>query len=428
MPLRQRREEAEVSEDFYAILGVDRGASQAEIKKAYRVLARKYHPDKNPGDTEAETRFKDAAEAYRVLGDEDLRAQYDQHGTTAPAMPPGFGSEGFEGEAQSNEPNDVFDELFGGRGREQRSHHQGRARRPRGSGPTRPAERSTGAQRHRSQPRSAPRAQRSEGGRRFGSERGSDLRYTLDLEFEDAAMGTEERIIVPRQERCETCGGTGASPGSAPLRCNHCNGTGTVRMQQGFFDVADRCTVCSGTGKLVPQNCVGCGGGGVVEVDRSIPVQVPPGVDSGTRLKIGGEGAPGANGGPPGDLYVVIQVKPHPIFERENDDILTEVPITIAQASLGTQIEVPTLEGVVRMRIPPGSQPGRVFRLKGKGFPSLDGRRRGDQRVRVVIETPTYLSGEQRELLERFAELEARVADSFPRVQEYRSLMRSLYR
>lgn len=379
------------------VLGVARDADQAEIKKAYRELARRYHPDKNPGDAEAESRFKDAAEAYRVLGDSELRAQYDA--ASAPQRP-----------ARSQENSgDLFDEIFGTRAQRFKKQRE-QTRGPQG---TKPME---------SDPRVAARTRVRSG----PAERGFDLRYTLDLEFIDAALGSEKRISVPRSERCDSCAGTGARSGSAPLLCTSCGGSGTVQVQQGFFDVSNTCPKCQGAGKIIPQNCATCRGTGTQAGERPLTVKVPAGVDSGTRLKLVGEGDPGPNGGPPGDLFVVVNIRPHPLFKREEDDVVTDVPVSFSQAALGSELEVPTLEGKVRMKIPAGSQTGRVFRLKGKGIQSLSGKGRGDQRVRIVVETPPELTDEQRELFEALRETEEE-SDGASLVGDYKSLLRDLY-
>ncbi len=370
-----------MSDNFYTILGVAKDATQDEIKRAYRGLARQYHPDKNPGNAEAENKFKEAAEAYRVLGDADLRAQYDRAESKAARA--------------AEEAGDVFNDIFGSNRKKAKDRVRNEV---------------------------APEPKRRPG--RY-QERGDDFRYELELEFEEAALGTEKVISVPQEERCQRCGGTGAEQGTVPTICHRCSGSGTVKEQQGFFDVSSRCPDCGGSGKLIPENCRECGGRGLVESDRTISVLVPSGVSSGTRLKIRGEGGRGSGGGPPGDLIVVVDVKPHPLFEREEEDVVTEVPITLSTALLGGHIEVPTLEGKVRMRIPPGSQSGRVFRLKGKGFPSLEGRGRGDQRVRVVVEMPTYITQGQKALIEEFQSLEE--PDAQPKVRDFQRSLDDLY-
>jgi molecular chaperone DnaJ len=354
----------EVPDDFYAVLGVSPRASTEEIKKAYREQARKFHPDKNPGDAEAERLFKAAAEAWRVLGDADLRAQYDaaRRGGAEPA------------------PGDLFSEIFGAKPRA--------TDRPREARPPPKAD-------------SAPKKSAAR-----PKERGEDLRYTVELDLEDLARGVSRQIAVPQRGRCRTCGGTGAQPGSGAVRCDVCAGMGEVRQQQGFFTASKTCPRCGGSGQVVVDLCADCEGSGEVRTKRTLTVDIPAGVPAGTRLRLAGEGEVGAGGGPAGDLYVVVELKPHPFFELEGDDVICEVPIRFVDAALGATIEVPTLEGRVRMRVPAGSQSGRVFRLKGKGMPSPDGRARGDQRVRVVIEVPEQITPEQRQILERYADLE----------------------
>ena len=345
--------------DYYDVLGVSRDADASAVKTAYRKLAHQYHPDKNPGDKAAEERFKEASEAYEVLSDPDKRARYDRYGHVNGGVP-GPGDFPFGG---AGTINDIFGDLFGemfGQGR--------RAGRPR--------------------------------------TRGADLRYHLEIAFEEAAFGTTARITIPRPRVCETCRGNGAKPGTAPRTCPTCGGAGEIRLTQGFFSIARTCHHCGGAGKVVAEKCPTCGGQGAVREQATVEVKVPAGVDTGTRLKLAGEGepAPGA-GGSPGDLYVVVQVREHAIFTREDTEILCELPIGFAQAALGGSVDVPTLDGTTKLKIPAGTQSGKVFRLKAKGVPSLSGQGRGDQHVRVVVETPTHLTKEQRELLERFAEI-----------------------
>jgi len=390
-----------MAEDFYSTLGVDRSAEQAEIKAAYRKLARLYHPDRNPGDSVAEGKFKDAAEAYRVLGDAELRCQYDEYLDG--------GGRGAGPAAAGETAEDVFDEIFGSR-------PSSRVRPSGGGG------RSRGNHRAQAEP-VRPRA-RSE--RRPMPERGADLRYHLEIDVEDVAYGADKTVHVPRNVACRSCGGTGAQRGSAPVLCKTCRGTGSVRVQQGFFEQTQRCPDCAGAGRLNPLDCRDCDGTGLAEVDVPVRVDVPAGVASGARLKLAGEGQEGTHGAPPGDLYVIVEVREHPLFEREEDDLVTEVPITFSQAALGAQVEVPTLDGKVRMRIPAGSQSGRMFRLKGKGLPSIDGRRRGDQRVRVIVTTPTQMRDHERELYEELAELEAERAPS-EAVADYRRRLRDYF-
>lgn len=386
--------------DLYAVLGVGPDAAQDEIKRAYRDIARKHHPDKNPGNEESERIFKEAAEAYRVLGDADLRAQYDN------AVSGG-------GEGPDN-ASDIFNEIFGG---PPKPHERPR---PRSGKQGRPAPRS---QPQREPP---PREERRPSTSR-ARERGEDLRYTLELDLEDAAFGCERQINVPRRLKCRVCSGTGARPGHPPETCPQCNGAGNVRAQQGFFTTTKICPRCGGNGSIVVDACIECRGTGELRSQRTITVTVPAGVDSGTRLKMTGEGETGRNGGPSGDLYVQVQIKPHPFFQKEGDDLVAEVPIRFAQAALGATIDVPTLEGRVRMRVPPGSQSGRVFRLKGKGLPSPDGRGRGDQRVRVVVEVPELVTPEQRDLLVHYDQLEEQHGEN-PLVRDYLALLDRYYK
>ena len=343
--------------DYYEVLGVARDASEQELKSAYRKLAHEYHPDKNPGK-EAEERFKEVSEAYEVLSDPDKRARYDHFGHQAGAGPfdAGFGV----GAATINDIfGDIFGEMFGGSRRA-----------------------------------------------RSARTRGSDLRYHLEVSFEEAAFGTVSRIQIPRPRRCETCKGSGAKPGTGPRTCPTCGGAGEIRLTQGFFSIARTCHHCGGAGRVIVDKCADCGGVGARREEATVEVKVPAGVDTGTRLKLGGEGEPSpVPGAAPGDLYVVIQVREHPIFRREDTEVLCEVPISFTQAALGAQIEVPTLDGPVRTKIAAGTQSGKVLRLRGRGIPSLSGGGRGDQHVKILVETPTHLTKEQRELLERFAAL-----------------------
>jgi len=343
--------------DYYEILGVERSAGAAEIKTAYRKLALQFHPDKNPDNPEAEEKFKEASEAYACLSDPEKRARYDRFGHEGrPFGDSGF-AEGFGGAGFGDIFGDIFGEIFGGgvRSRQQRG-------------------------------------------------RGSDLRVDKELEFRDAAFGTKFELEIPRRKRCDTCSGSGCKPGTSPRTCSTCGGTGSQRFQQGFFAVSRPCPSCGGEGRVIPDPCTSCMGKGTVASSAKIPVTVPAGVDTGSRIKITGEGEPGSMGGPPGDLYIVLHVKEHPIFLREETEIICEVPIGFTQAALGASIDVPTLDGTVKMKVPAGTQSGKVFRLRGKGVPVL-GRpgSRGDQHVRVAVETPTSLTQRQRELLEEFA-------------------------
>ena len=347
--------------DYYEVLGVPRNASAEEIKKAYRKLAREYHPDVNKAP-DAEAKFKEVKEAYDVLSDDQKRARYDQFGHEDPAAGFGGGAGGFSG-ADFGGFGDIFDMFFGGGGRRDPN---------------------------------AP-------------QRGNDLQYTLTIEFKEAVFGKETDITIPRTETCDTCHGSGAKPGTRPETCSVCRGTGQQEIAQNtpFGRIVNRrvCSACGGRGKIVRERCTTCGGSGQVKRQRKIHIKIPAGVDDGSQLRISGEGEAGLRGGPPGDLYVVLRVKSHPFFEREDDDIYCEVPLTFVQAALGDEIEIPTLTEKVKLKIPPGTQTGTYFRLKGKGVPRLRGFGQGDQHVKVTVVTPTNLNEEQKELLRRFAGL-----------------------
>jgi molecular chaperone DnaJ len=341
--------------DYYEVLGVPRNASEQEIKSAYRKLALKHHPDRNPGDAKAEERFKEAAEAYGVLGDPDKRKRYDTFGHAGVS---GAAGAGFDPTIFADF-SDILGDFFG-------------------FGDV--------------------------FGRRRGPRRGPDLRYNLEVSFEEAAFGTETQIRIPRAERCETCSGTGASPGTQPKTCPTCHGAGQVTFQQGFFSVARTCSHCRGTGRIVTEPCKTCRGAGQLQKERTLQIRIPAGVDDGSQLRIGGEGEPGAQGGPTGDLYVVLRVAEHAFFKREGTHLVCEVPISVAQAALGATLEVPTLEGgKAKLPIPEGTQSGTVLKLRGQGVPALGGRGRGDLHVLVRVAVPKHLTAEQRKLFEQLA-------------------------
>jgi molecular chaperone DnaJ len=340
--------------DYYEVLGVNRDASDDEIKKAYRKLAMKYHPDRNPDNPKAEEQFKEAKEAYEILSDAQKRAAYDQYGHAGvdPSAGAGAGAHGFGNFADAF--GDIFGDIFGG-----------------GGG----------------------------GGRRSNVYRGADLRYNMEISLEDAARGTETKIRIPVMSECETCHGSGAKPGTQPTTCTTCGGHGQVRMQQGFFSIQQTCPKCHGSGKMVSSPCPTCHGDGRVKQQKTLAVKIPAGVDEGDRIRLTGEGEAGVNGGPPGDLYVVVHLKKHAIFERDGGDLHCEMPISFTTAALGGEIEIPTLDGHAKMKIPPETQTGAVFRLRGKGIKALRSSEHGDLMCHVVVETPVKLTERAKELL-----------------------------
>jgi molecular chaperone DnaJ len=342
--------------DFYEVLGLERQASEAEIKSAYRKLALKYHPDRNPGDQAAEDKFKEAAEAYAVLADPEKRAAYDRFGHAAVGQ---GGAQGFD-PSVFHDFGDIlgglgdifgFGDIFGG------------------------------------------------GGRR-GPRRGADLRYDLEIAFEESATGSETSIKIPREETCETCRGSGAAAGSGPETCPQCRGLGQVRYQQGFFTVARTCGQCRGAGRIITKPCTTCRGAGRVTQERQLTVRIPAGIATGQRLRLQGEGEHGAQGGPPGDLYIIVHVAEHPVFHRQEDDLHCEVSVGFATLALGGSVSVPTLDGEESLSVPDGTQSGTVFKLKGRGMPNVSGRGRGDLFVSVKVAVPRKLSREQKKLVE----------------------------
>jgi molecular chaperone DnaJ len=348
--------------DYYDILGINKDASADEIKKAYRQTALKYHPDRNPGDREAEEQFKEAAEAYEVLSDGEKRRIYDLYGHEGLR---GTGFTGFGGfEDIFSAFGDIFDGFFGFEGR---------------------------------------------GSRRTRARRGNDLRYNLELTLEEAYQGKEEEIVFDRFDTCEICDGTGIAAGSEPVTCPSCNGRGETIRSQGFFQIRTTCSTCNGSGEIIVDPCPNCEGKGKVRAEKKVLVKIPPGVDTGLQLRMRGEGESGENGGPPGDLFVVLYVREHDFFEREGDDLRCQVAVSFVDAALGTEVSIPVIEGTEERRvvIPEGTQPNHIIKIKGCGMPSLKRiRRRGDLFVQVTVTTPTHLSQRQRELLMEFTELE----------------------
>ncbi|NNM81993.1 MAG: molecular chaperone DnaJ [Burkholderiales bacterium] len=338
--------------DYYEILGIGRDASEEDIKKSYRKLAMKFHPDRNPDDPKAEEQFKEAKEAYETLSDPKKRATYDQFGHAG--FEPGAGGfgGGFSG-GFADAFGDIFGDILGGRGRS-------------------------------------------------NVYRGADLQYNLEITLEEAARGTETKLRIPTMDSCETCKGSGAKPGTQPVTCPTCGGHGQVRIQQGFFSIQQACPKCQGSGKIVTNPCGDCGGSGRVKRHKTLSVKIPVGVDEGDRIRLTGEGEAGVNGGPPGDLYVVIHLKSHPIFRREHNDLHCEMPISFGTAALGGEIEVPTLDGNVKLKVSPETQSGKVMRIRGKGIKGVRSSSIGDILCHLVVETPLNLTDRQKELLKEF--------------------------
>jgi molecular chaperone DnaJ len=365
--------------DYYDILGVERDANEDVIKKAYRKLAMKYHPDRNPDSREAEEKFKEAKEAYEILSDSEKRQTYDRFGHAGVEASMGSGGNDFEafGDAFSS----IFDDLFSG----------GR-------------------------------------GNRSNVYRGADLRYNLEITLEEAARGAEKTIRIPTVEECETCNGSGAKPGTKAKTCPNCGGSGQIRTQQGFFSIQQPCRKCNGSGRFIPEPCPDCRGAGRVKKQKTLEVKIPAGIDESMRLRHAGHGEPGVNGGPPGDLYVEIHIRPHSVFEREHDDLHCEMPISFTTAALGGEIEIPTLDSVARLKIPAETQSGKVFRLRGKGIRNVRSQIQGDLHCHVVVETPINLTERQRDLLREFGEISRSNGDRHnPKAKSWRDKVREFF-
>jgi molecular chaperone DnaJ len=374
--------------DFYEILGVPKNASEEDIKKAYRKLAMKHHPDRNQGDTAkvAEEKFKEAKEAYEMLSNGQKRAAYDQfgHAGVDPNMGGRGGPEGFGGFAEAF--GDIFGDIFGG----------------------------------------AAGARRGGGQQVF---RGSDLSYSMDITLEDAATGKETQIRIPSWDNCETCHGTGAKPGTSAKTCTTCNGAGTVHMRQGFFSIQQTCPHCRGSGKVIPDPCTTCSGAGKIKRQKTLEVKIPAGINEGMRIRSAGNGEPGTNGGPPGDLYIEIRIKQHDIFERDGDDLHCTVPVVLTTAALGGDIEVPTLAGKAEITLPEGTQHGKTFRLRGKGIKGLRSSYPGDLYCHVQVETPVKLTEHQRKLLKELDESFSKSGDRHsPNSKSWTDHVRDLFK
>ena len=373
--------------DYYEILGLNRDASDDDIKKAYRKLAMKFHPDRNPDNPKAEEHFKEGKEAYEILSDAKKRAAYDQYGHAGvdpqAGMGQGFGGAGAGGFADAF--SDIFGDIFGG---------------GRGGG----------------------------GGGRSGVYRGADLRYNLEISLEDAARGTETRIRIPTMAECAPCNGSGARKGSEPKTCPTCGGHGQVRMQQGFFSIQQTCPKCHGTGRYIPDPCPSCHGVGRVKEHKTLSVKIPAGIDEGDRIRLSGEGEHGVGGGPSGDLYVQVHLKPHAVFQRNHDDLHCEMPVSFSTAALGGELEIPTLDGVARLKVPAETQSGKVFRLRGKGIKGVRSASHGDLMCHVVVETPVNLTERQRELLREFDQISSANAQRHnPKAQSWMDKVRDFF-
>ncbi len=371
--------------DYYDVLGVNRDASDEELKKAYRKLAMKHHPDRNPDNPKAEEHFKEAKEAYEALSDGQKRAAYDQYGHAAfEAGGMGGGSPFGAGGGQGFDFSDIFGDIFGGG--------------------------------------------RGGGGGRSNVHRGSDLRYNLEVTLEQAARGTETKIRIPTMAECKTCDGSGAKPGTSPTSCTTCGGHGQVRMQQGFFSIQQTCPRCHGTGKMIASPCKDCQGGGRIKQHKTLSVKIPAGVDNDDRIRLSGEGEHGVNGGPPGDLYVVINIKPHAVFQRDHNDLHCEMPISFTTAALGGEIEIPTLDGKASIKVPAETQSAKIFRLRGKGIKGVRSSGHGDLHCHVVVETPVKLTEKQKELLSEFEAISSKNSDRHnPRAKSWMDKVKDFF-
>src|SRR6202162_4464153 len=370
--------------DFYEILGLAKNASDEEIKKAYRKLAMKHHPDRNPDSKGAEDKFKEVKEAYEMLSDPEKRGAYDRYGHAGidPNMGGGAGAGGF-----ADAGGDIFGDIFGGCGAGGRS---------RGAGPQ--------------------------------VYRGADLRYNLEITLEQAAHGFDTTIRVPSWDQCEVCDGSGAKAGSAPITCPTCAGHGQVRMQQGFFSIQQTCPKCHGSGKIVPSPCPTCRGVGRIKQHKTLSVKIPAGVDEGDRIRLSGEGEAGVNGGPSGDLYVVIHLKAHAVFQRDHNDLHCEMPISFTTAALGGSIEIPTLDGVATIKIPAETQSGKIFRLRGKGIKGVRSSSHGDLHCHVAVETPVNLTERQKELLREFENINEKDSERHnPRAKSWMNKVKNFF-
>ena len=368
--------------DYYEVLGVNRDADAEAIKKAYRKLAMKHHPDRNPDDKSAEEKFKEAKEAYEILTDGQKRAAYDQYGHAGVDPSAGGGRGGAGSSGFSDAFGDIFGDIFG----------------------------------------------QARGGSRSGVYRGADLRYNLEITLEQAARGTETKIRIPTAENCETCHGSGSKPGTQPKTCPTCEGHGQVRVQQGFFSIQQTCPKCHGTGKFIADPCGSCHGAGRIKKHKTLSVKIPAGVDEGDRIRLSGEGEPGVNGGPPGDLYVQMQVKPHAVFQRESNDLHCEMPVSFATAALGSEIDIPTLDGQAKIRIPAETQSGKIFRLRGKGIKGVRSHTHGDLMCHVVVETPVHLTERQKELLCEFEAISLKDSDRHsPRAKSWMDKVKDFF-